>query len=102
MLRYHKMAESYHKRKLTFLKDSLGALAGITEALSQSSEGSFLCGLSGLSFDSAIMWQWIGSPKKKILPSTYLEYLHRHGQVGSARLVWIIGEQTSTRLLAWS
>jgi hypothetical protein len=102
MLGYRKMAESYQKSKLTFLEDSLVALAGITEALSQSSEGSFLCGLSELFLDSAIMWPWIGSPNKKILPSTCLEYLHSHGQVGSAHLVWIIGEQTSTRLLAWS
>jgi Heterokaryon incompatibility protein (HET) len=66
---YQDLVEKFCERQLTFEGDSLFAFAGMTSTLSQTFDGGFLCGLPELFFDNALLWTWIGSSKRKILPS---------------------------------
>ncbi|KAH6670195.1 heterokaryon incompatibility protein-domain-containing protein [Halenospora varia] len=65
---YREMIWRFTQRRLTFAEDSIFALAGVTNVLSQTFEGGFLCGLPELFFDSALLWQ--GKVERKTMKFT--------------------------------
>jgi hypothetical protein len=48
---------AYNSRQLTFEKDVLAAFKGVTNVLSRTFKGGFLCGLPEMFFDVALLWQ---------------------------------------------
>jgi hypothetical protein len=48
---------AYNSRQLTFAGDVLAAFKGVTNVLSRTFEGGFLCGLPEMFFDIALLWQ---------------------------------------------
>ena len=63
---YIEMVREYNNRKLTFPADGLNAIAGLLAAWNRSFHGGFICGLTQMFFDYALLWQPLEPLQRRI------------------------------------